>query len=40
MPAALGLRPRYETTAMKKYLEGGFIQDDGKQADGKKGGEI
>ena len=39
-PAALGLRPRYETAAMKKYLEGGFIQDDGKPSDGKKGGEI
>ncbi len=39
-PAALGLRPRYETAAMKKYLEGGFIQDDGKQGDGKKGGTV
>jgi nitrate reductase alpha subunit len=39
-PAALGLRPRYESDAMKKYLEGSFIQSDGKHDDGKKGGVV
>ena len=27
-PAALGLRPRYESAAMKEYLKGSYIQDD------------
>jgi hypothetical protein len=24
-PAALGMRPRYESTAMQTYLSGGFV---------------
>jgi nitrate reductase / nitrite oxidoreductase, alpha subunit len=24
-PAALGLRPTYESTALKKFFEGGFV---------------
>jgi nitrate reductase alpha subunit len=31
-PAALGIRPRYESEAMKKYLAGGFIQKNGGNA--------
>ena len=33
-PAALGFRPRYENDAMKKYMQGSFIQDD-KRSGGK-----
>jgi nitrate reductase alpha subunit len=29
-PAALGLRPRYENTAMKSFLKGGFIAEGGQ----------
>jgi nitrate reductase alpha subunit len=31
-PAALGIRPRYELEAMKKYLAGGFINKNGGNA--------
>jgi nitrate reductase alpha subunit len=34
-PAALGLRPHYETEAMRRYLAGKFVDDDG--ADGGQG---
>jgi nitrate reductase alpha subunit len=34
-PAALGLRPRYESEAMKRYLEGKFV--DGGDGDGGQG---
>jgi len=30
-PAAKGLRPRYESAAMKRYLEGAFVDGDGRQ---------
>ena len=31
-PAALGLRPKYESDAMKRYLAGAFIKQKGEQA--------
>ncbi len=34
-PAAIGLRPRYESEAMKQYLRGEFVADDESQQGGK-----
>lgn len=31
-PAALGIRPKYESEAMKRYLAGGFFQSKGEKA--------
>jgi nitrate reductase alpha subunit len=35
-PAALGLRPHYESDAMKRYLAGDFVEggDEGGKTDG------
>lgn len=37
-PAAQGLRPTYESAAMKTYLDGGFVSSDGKSDGRKEGG--
>ena len=31
-PAELGLRPRYESADMQRYLQGGFLHDDKKES--------
>ena len=31
-PAALGIRPRYESDAMKRYLAGGYTGNEKEQA--------